>query len=858
MLKKFFSKKEDKPDQGKDAYEHANLKGKIVIKSKKKNPNPTVPVKSGTPGGGQNPMYAEDIIKSFDNQVSQSRQFDQGISEETSAPLDGEIQELQEDLTALRQASDELRTELAAAHQENVELNQSLESKHAELESLKAQLEEVSDLETSGESVESTEELEALRSELKATQEESSKRKIEFETLNEKLESVKVEADSLQKEIDSGSENKASSDQKLGKELESLSKNLENKDLEIGQLQKQSEELKTELLQENESKEVLHAKLIETEKSNTKRIKEAEKLAANYIKIEEQFNAFKKASKEKGGVQHELEKEIENLKQNLVQWEEQSAVWSKTLDKKEAVLHKTQKELQEVKSKTDSLNAEIKTISKKEKALMDAHEEIKDSASILEEEKKELAQKIKHLEKEKSSVEQEKTELLASMQNIQSGNVDQQSALDLSSKELTKLSKEKEKLEDKWKSTTDQLSENSKKVKQLERLLEKTTGQNKDLEHQLAESEKGQKAAEHGVQKLDDTLSKTTELNLEFEGQIAKLEADLKNLLLEKKVMEEKFKKEEAAIKAHWKSETEQLEKQIESLSGDADSKYDQLQNDLIDLKHKGESDTLAFEKLSKAKSSLEKELKAAEAKFLGLGNTQNSAEVLWKKEEASLNAEIASITEKEKLANTTLSEMEKKKEQVEEDLAKANKSIDDLQNELEESKKELDDAKGDDVAIQALEKEINKITTERDGLAIAISDFEDKIGQYETDASISKENIEKLTDEVDVLKQELYSAIASTPEVSPVQETVAEDETPDIEGEYNIVVRIMPGADEFEVELPAAFTGAEIISELIEAGVLNEEASYELLIERTGDYIGGDETLHNSPVQENEVVIIS
>ena len=79
-----------------------------------------------------------------------------------------------------------------------------------------------------------------------------------------------------------------------------------------------------------------------------------------------------------------------------------------------------------------------------------------------------------------------------------------------------------------------------------------------------------------------------------------------------------------------------------------------------------------------------------------------------------------------------------------------------------------------------------------------------------------------------------------------------------------DLIVRVQPGGEEFDVELPAYSTGKEIIDELLDAELAprldpeNQPYIYELISKQLGTKIGDNKTLHSLNVKSGDTLIIS
>jgi len=81
---------------------------------------------------------------------------------------------------------------------------------------------------------------------------------------------------------------------------------------------------------------------------------------------------------------------------------------------------------------------------------------------------------------------------------------------------------------------------------------------------------------------------------------------------------------------------------------------------------------------------------------------------------------------------------------------------------------------------------------------------------------------------------------------------------------EINIIIRIMPTADDIEVSLPLDATPKDVIDALLDAGLgipkLDDQGnpiSYKLVPKEKGQEIPLDNTLMDAEVQESDVVLM-
>jgi predicted nucleic acid-binding Zn-ribbon protein len=246
-------------------------------------------------------------------------------------------------------------------------------------------------------------------------------------------------------------------------------------------------------------------------------------------------------------------------------------------------------------------------------------------------------------------------------------------------------------------------------------------------------------------------------------------------------------------------------------------------------------------DKLTETVENLEKQLKDSEEKL----DLELKAKTALEKSQKAAESNMGE--EKERILK-----LEKDKESLEKELNAVKSKVKEQDKELASLQKQSNNAADEiEEATKKLEKDLNKIQTERDGLLIGLQDANQQLQQAQAELNQVKKSYAEMESK---LANQIVEPVAEIPE--PPQ-SIIENEIDPADIVYTIVVRVLPGEDEFEVELPALFTGAEILAELMEAGVLEEDKAYELLVKRTGDYIGGEQSLFDSPVQENDLVII-
>ena len=78
-----------------------------------------------------------------------------------------------------------------------------------------------------------------------------------------------------------------------------------------------------------------------------------------------------------------------------------------------------------------------------------------------------------------------------------------------------------------------------------------------------------------------------------------------------------------------------------------------------------------------------------------------------------------------------------------------------------------------------------------------------------------------------------------------------------------NIVVRVMPGGEQLDVELPRFSTGLEILEGLLDQNVAPRETRngeplfYELISKKSNVRIEDNKTLHDLGIHDNETILL-
>ncbi len=159
------------------------------------------------------------------------------------------------------------------------------------------------------------------------------------------------------------------------------------------------------------------------------------------------------------------------------------------------------------------------------------------------------------------------------------------------------------------------------------------------------------------------------------------------------------------------------------------------------------------------------------------------------------------------------------------------------------------------------LTKELSQLQGENAELKVETAKLNKQLIQTATklaSASVMPVMEKVVEEQVVIPVQEVVPAPqpASKPaEVALQGESEAQEEAED--EVLTINVAIMPQGDEFELELPAEISGMDIISELIDAEVLTEDMNFAINLKRTGEGIGGDETLKGIGVRNGDLIVI-
>ena len=282
-------------------------------------------------------------------------------------------------------------------------------------------------------------------------------------------------------------------------------------------------------------------------------------------------------------------------------------------------------------------------------------------------------------------------------------------------------------------------------------------------------------------------------------------------------------------------------------------------------MEERNEKGEKEYAKLEEAKKTLQSTDKKANEDLAKKTNALQKEIDTKTKEIAAISEKLKSATEKQKDTEVKLSTSETNNKQLKGELDSLANSI---QNKAGESEKNLallrKEKEGLAEKIAAFEKAENGMKDELDAtnktiihlnnenklLKTSIGDLNKSIVASAKQLSETKSELDKANSEAAKAAQ----ALAAKPieEVPEVKE--AEVESSEV---YNIFVSIMPQEDEFELELPAEITGMEIISELIDAEVLHEDMNFAINVKRTGEAMGGDESLLALGVQNGDFIVI-
>lgn len=79
----------------------------------------------------------------------------------------------------------------------------------------------------------------------------------------------------------------------------------------------------------------------------------------------------------------------------------------------------------------------------------------------------------------------------------------------------------------------------------------------------------------------------------------------------------------------------------------------------------------------------------------------------------------------------------------------------------------------------------------------------------------------------------------------------------------FNIVVRVNPSGEEFDVELPRFSSGKEIINELLDAGISPRSDSngnpyvYDLVHKQSNTHLDDNKTLHDLGIRDGDTLLL-
>ena len=506
-----------------------------------------------------------------------------------------------------------------------------------------------------------------------------------FETshINPKFYSIKAELTSYERFEKERAE--------LKEQIKSVEEEIRDLTLErnaLAELDKNVDILEKRIEEANAEKERLEDKLKDEQVANAKDKAELNK------KIEELEDKLTEAEKDKKSAIDELEKKDKELSDKI-------ADLNKKTSDLENEKNKLEKELADSKDKSEAdkqeLNEKIKELDKK---IKDQEAERKASEEEQKKINKDLQDKIADLNKNTSELEKAKTDLEKKLETDKSKLQSEIDKLDKEIKDLTKerteaekkleqkikdleadLAKEKEEREkDKEQAAKDKAELNGK-IEDLNKKIAELDKDKAELDKALA-NEKAESKAEREA--LKEEIAK---LNEKLDAEIAEREALKKELADEKKYSESERKQlAERIVKLEndvyeLNQAKEKLEKNLETLNADMNSKIEELQNKIT--------------KLSEEKAAMEKDLRdeiAAlkdEIKDLNevkdqvikdLEDHKNKSQ----EEKDKLNKEIGKLDGK-------ISDLKDEKNKLEETDKKQKEKIDDLEKALDDLREEFE-----------------------------------------------------------------------------------------------------------------------------------------------------------------------
>lgn len=322
---------------------------------------------------------------------------------------------------------------------------------------------------------------------------------------------------------------------------------------------------------------------------------------------------------------------------------------------------------------------------------------------------------------------------------------------------------------------------------------------------------------------LQTTIAKLNHLNKNLEQQIETLETEKKNVILEMQTQRENATESNDSLNS-----LEQGLKALNKKNTALEQKQKSLESTIVKIQSEKETLSNQIQQLKIDNSSKEKELARLRTQQEQSNKIQQSLE----KEKSIL------LKEKETLA-TKCNQLNAKNNNIK-------KEKDDLSIQIKEA---MDRNTQISNQIPSLQQKITVLNTakteweqEKSSLLKTKNTLESKCTDLEKEVA---ENAKKIND---LLEKNRILSVANK-----AKETKVEQE----EEIINLFIRILPDEEEFEVEMSSLITGNELILELIEAELLDDRRTYDIIIKNTGLTLPKNHNLGEARVKNNESLIV-